>query len=571
MIMFGLFSKRREEKTRIKVEKLLEDGLNQVSHRLYNQGMINFNSAVALNKDLVGTILEENFNKFYSTGEWDSTLSIGSVILQIKQDNYKLANRVGNCARRTGDFKQANNLYRISLRSNRNYKEAFYNLAASMGKVNKYDLDVKYVIDKFINFTDFIFPDFMDSPDYITKIEEEILQEYTSIEKSDEIDNEDKYVPSYDEVVVRLDQKIDELSSAKKTKKNVYKHQVAIYNECIYALLNHDNDLAASRFSQITTIGSKFEYYGMLKALLQARQGKLTKAADITIQLLGKDRHNRFLNVNLGLIYKKAGNKLLTTKYLAIGASLLEKSEGIYKLSEVFKLAVEYFNTNQTHKSLALFKIIISEEDNLEAWRYIGDICFKLRNIQSAIRAYRKIVSINPHSKIGHSKLKEMHDFFYEKGLINTVEKKIKIAANYFRKALNVVETPKAFEKAIELYMKMKDSEQVQSLQKRYDAIKQKEKDIVLEQLRQDLKKRAMLNLKTKKFQLAIDCYEKAFEMAIDKDVFMCLAFIYKKMQKQDELEDLMIRWEKMLDDKEKSQRRQRDTDRSEKLALSLN
>ncbi|MBT4290632.1 MAG: tetratricopeptide repeat protein [Deltaproteobacteria bacterium] len=563
--MFGLFSKRKEEKIRLKVEQLLEEGLNKISHRLYNQAMINFNAAIAINKNLVSEILEENFNRYYNMGDWDSALSIGSVILQIKQDNYKLANKIGNCARKIGDYKQANNLYRIALRANKKYKEAFYNLSASMGKVKKYDLDVKHTIDKFINFTDFIFPDYLDSPNYVTDIEETLIQEYESIEDFEDGEKIDDYSPTYDEVVVRFDQKIEKLVELEQTDKNIHKHQVAIFNECIYALINRDSDLAEKRFSELTKIGIKFEYYSMLKALVLARQGKLTPAAEAIIRLLGKDRHNRFLNVNLGLIYKKAGNSLLMTKYSAIGASLLEKSDGLYKISEVFTMAVEHFKNNDLRKSLAMFKIVVSEQDNTEAWSHIGDICFKLKNVPGAVKAYRKIVSISPQSNIGDIKLKEIHDFYFEKGLINIEEKKIRAAADYFKKALNVVEILKTFEKAIELYIKINDLEQVQELQQRYDAIKQKEKDMILEQLRQELKKRAKQFLKNKKFEQAIDCYEKAFEMKTDKDVFMYLAYIYKNMQKKDELEDLMVRWEKMLDDDEKLQQRERDIARAEK------
>ena len=563
--MFGLFSKRKEEKIRLKVEQLLEEGLSKISHRLYNQGMISFNAAIALNKNLVSEILEENFNRFYNIGEWDSALSIGSVILQIKQDNYTLANKIGNCARRVGDYKQANNLYRIALRANKKYKEAFYNLSASMGKVKKYDMDVKHIIDKYINFTDFIFPDYMDSANYVIDIEETLITEYESIEDPEDGEKEDDYTPTYDEVVVRFDQKIEKLIKAEPTDKIIRGHQVAIFNECIYALIHRDSDLAEKRCSELNKIGIKFEYYGMLKALVLARQGKLTPAAEVIIRLLGKDQHNRFLNVNLGLIYKKAGNSLLMTKYLAIGASLLEKSEGLYKISEVLAMAIAHFKNNDLRKSLTMFKIVVSEQDSTEAWEYIGDICFKLKNVPGAVKAYKKIVSISPQSNIGDIKLKEIHDFYFEKGLINIEEKKMRVAADYFKKALNVVEIPKTFEKAIELFIKINDTDQVQALQQRYDAIKQKEKGMIIEQLRQELKKRAKKYLKNKKFEQAIDCYEKAFEMKIDKDVFMYLAYIYKNMQKKDELEDLMMRWEKMLDDDEKAQQRERDTVRAEK------
>jgi tetratricopeptide (TPR) repeat protein len=302
----------------------------------------------------------------------------------------------------------------------------------------------------------------------------------------------------------------------------------------------------------------------MLKALVQARQEKLKEAIDDFIKLLGKDRYNRYLNINLGLIYSKAGNKLLAAKYFVIGASSLEKSDGLYKISEVFNMAVEYFDNNSYRKSMTLFKIVVSEQDHIEAWQYIGDICFKMNNITGAIKAYRKIVSINPQSDIGDEKLKAVHDFYYEKGLVNIEEQKSRIAAEYFKKALNVVEIADTFEKAIKLYIKIKDHEEVQELQKRYDQIKQKDKDI----LHKELKIRAQKYLKIKKFEKATECYEKAFEMKIDKDVFMYLAYIYKTMKKKEKLAGLMKRWEKMLDDEEKRKQRERTAVRSKKVFI---
>lgn len=580
--MLSLLSKRREEKIRLKVEKLMEDGLNKVAHRLYNQGMIDFNNALALNQNLVSKILEENFNKFYEVGDWESATSIGSVIMKFEQNNHVIANKLGNCSRRTEDYKQANNLYRIALRSNSKYKEAFYNLAASMGKVNKYDLNVKETIDKYINFTEYIFPDYMDSPDYVKNIEDELIRDNggsgageadqmseVEVEVADEVSNADGkkhgYVPSFDEIAFKFDQIIEYLSQAEQTDKNIRDHQVAVFNACTHALINEDTELAQKRFDELSGVGTKFKYYGMLKALLLARQEFLAEAVDEIIHLLGKDRYNRYLNINLGLIYVNSGNKLLATKYLAIGASLLEKSEGLYRITEVFKMAIEYFNKNSNRKSLTLFKIVVSEQDDVLAWQYIGDICFRMNNMQGAIKAYQKIVSIDPQSDIGEKKLKTVHDFFYKKGLANFEGGKSRLAADYFKKALNVVEVADTFEKAIKLYLKIKEFEEVQELQKRYDVLKKKEKDSMLDQQHQELKKRAQKYLKVNKFEKAIECYEKAFAMKIDKDVFMYLAYIYKRMKNKDKLNGLMKRWEKMLDDEEKRQQRERSEARSKK------
>ena len=307
--MLGFFSKRKEEKTRLKIEQLLEEGLTKISHRLYNQGMINFNNAIALNSEMVGEMLAKSFNQFYSRADWDSGLSIGSVLLQIRNNDAELTNKVGNCARRTGDYKQANNLYRIALRINKKYREAFYNLAASMGKVQKYDLDVKHVITKYISFTQFILPDYAESSNYIDNIKQEIIDSWKEQpEDEEQLEERKSEEPTYDEIIVHIDQKILQLSKKLASRIALIAYHNAMYNQALYALSNQDDQLAMSRLNELKSVSSKFEYYEMLRALSHAIAEDYSKATDSLIQLLGKDRHNRFYNVNLGLIYQKSGN-----------------------------------------------------------------------------------------------------------------------------------------------------------------------------------------------------------------------------------------------------------------------
>ncbi len=91
------------------------------------------------------------------------------------------------------------------------------------------------------------------------------------------------------------------------------------------------------------------------------------------------------------------------------------------------------------------------------------------------------------------------------------------------------------------------------------------QKDQRLEKFRQDYINRGKIFVKQHQFDKAIQNLEQAFRMKIDKDVFMYLAHIYKRLSKTKSLANLMQRWEAMLDMEEKVKQRERELARAKK------
>ena len=72
--------------------------------------------------------------------------------------------------------------------------------------------------------------------------------------------------------------------------------------------------------------------------------------------------------------------------------------------------------------------------------------------------------------------------------------------------------------------------------------------------------------MKRKDYKQAIESFELAFRMKLDKDVFVYLATIYKALKRNEEMQHLLERWNKMVEhaDKmkayEKEEARQQET-----------
>ena len=361
-----------------------------------------------------------------------------------------------------------------------------------------------------------------------------------------------------------IQNRLEKLSDAP-TSGNKQLYYNMLYNQGLYALASNDIKTAFNAFILIKQAKISMEYLDMLVSMTLSHKGNVDQAFDMMIRLLGRDQYNRFLNVNLGLMYRRLGNHLLSTKYLAIGASLLKKSEGFYKISDLMNIAIENFNKGSNRKALELFKIVLSEKEEERVLSYIGEIYLRVKNYDAAVNTFKEITRLDPRSELGQAKLNEIHDMFFEKAISNHIEKKFRIAADYYVKALQVVENIDTYEKAIKTYTQINDLEQAQVLQEKLDIIKQREKDQRLEKFRQDYISRGKTFVKQHQFDKAIQNLEQAFRMKVDKDVFMYLAHIYKRSNKTKSLANLMQRWEVMLDMEEKMKQHERELARAKK------
>ncbi len=573
----GLFQSK-EEKIRIKVAEHIAEGMTHLSQKFYNGAMIEFDKAMELNPDEVYPRLVEELSNAAASGELESALAIGLNLYKKNNSDYELANKLGNYARELKDYKQANGLYKAALKVNKNYEMAFYNLAASQAKVDIFDEAVKSALEKFDSADGYILPGYIGEDNLIetmTKqvedhkqlsykdqvqdltiekdklIEEGSALEAQGIEKRLKKLKDDLTKVSEDELIEMFKTEIKDDPDNAKTHK---------FNLALFALKNRKPDEALAAIDGL--ILAEFDTVELLKAVAMDQKGFKDEAIKKLVQLLGKNEYNRYHNVNLGLMYRKSKKKFLATKYLVKTAALLEKSSGIYSMRDLLALASENFEQGNLKKALNYFTIASTEVPTADIWNNIGSINVEMKKYDEAVEAFRLMAELDPKSKAADSKIKEIHDYYVEKGEKLFLDHKFKPAVDYYHKALGVLRLPETLKQTADVYKQLNNSEKEKELLEEWQNLMDEEKAREQETHRQKMVLKGKTFLKQKNYPKAIETFEAVLRMKVDKMIFMQLAALYKGLKKNNDLADLEQRWEKMVLHEEKMRKFEKDEER---------
>ncbi len=575
----GLFQSK-EDKIRAKIDEHLAEGMKLMSEKFYNGAMIEFDKAMELDPEIVYPKLVEELSNAAASGDLQSALSIGLNLIKEKNEDFELANKLGNYARELGDYKQAEGLYKTALKVKRGYQKAFYNLAASQARVNIYDDAVPSAISKFEKVENYVLPEYLGEEKLIDTLTEKVGQEKKASVKE-----------KLQELTVERDRMIEEGSAVeakgidleiKKLKENADKvlpeeilsefDKMAaedsengndhLYNKVLFAVKNKLANVALETIGKLSV--KDYETLGLLQAIALEQKGKREEAVSRMIKLLGKNEFNRYNNVNLGLMYRRLNKTFLATKYLIKTAVLLEKSNGIYSMKELVKEADECYETGNLKKALNYYTIAVTEIPTPRIWDQIGTIYIERKKYDEAVEAFRRLKELDPNSEIGDSKLMEIHNYYVEKADVLMDERKFKPAADYLHKALGVLRLPDTLKKTASVYKQLNVPEKEKELLKEYQEILDAEKDKEQEEKRQVLILQGKQELGKKNYLKAIEIYESILRMKVDRKVFLQLAALYKGLKKMDNLNDLERRWEKMVAHEEKMKQFEKDAARKE-------
>ncbi|MBT3226823.1 MAG: tetratricopeptide repeat protein [Deltaproteobacteria bacterium] len=589
--MLKSFKKNREQKVIHKADALLTKGISQLHGKLYKQAMIEFQNAYQLDPNTTLQRLDKEFKHFRDLHDHEAALSIGLILIKIKKSDYELVNLVGNCARKQKNYKQANNLYRHALKINRNFPLAFYNLAASMGKVDKFDDDIKKSFKVFAGLKDYVLPEYAEDTDFGERVQKRLNDTSNSnfeLEVHDlEQQIKDKEASGdYQEAKV-LGIELEELKrNNSKTPDTDYENFYAelintkdtdemteddkqiqlrnMYNFGIFLLNHKKTEMALKVFHQVRDSDTHFKYLDMLIAIAMAISGHTKDAIKFFVDELGEEQYNRFFNINLGFMYKNIGNRLLATKYLAIGAELLEKSDGLYNLSDLLEIADQSVQDGNYKKALKLYNVAVSEVENTDIWSKIGNVYVNLKKYDEATKAFREILKLDPTSEFAHRQLKDLHDIFCVRAESFFHQSKFQASAGMYEKALRILRPAETIKQTASVYKVMKNNTKVEALNNEYEEILKKERELETEKARKENIKLGRLHIKRKNYAQGIDILETAFRMKLDKDVFVLLASIYKSQNKKLEMQDLLSRWNKKVEYEDKMKKFEKEEQRAQ-------
>lgn len=558
----GLFQSK-EDRIRVKVDEFIAEGLNHLTQKFYNGAMIEFEKAMELNPEEVYPRLVDELSNAASSGDLQSALAIGLNLIKENNEDFELANKLGNYARELGDYKQANGLYKSALKVNKSYEMAFYNLAASQAKVDIFDEAIKSALEQFDGVEGFILPDYVSDEklvekytelaaenkkeEYSEKIQDLTIQREEKIEEGNAVEakgfdlqikklNESMETVLPEDIIKEFKREIEEDSERAKIHK---------YNLAIYALHSRKTDQAIEVLNDLNI--AEFDTIELLKAVAMEQRGHREDAIRKLVQLLGQNEFNRYNNVNLGLLYRKSKKRFLATKYLIKTAALLNKSNGIYSMHELIAEADESFSTGRYKKALNYYLIAASEVPTGDIWNNIGEIYVELKKYDEAVEAYRSMQKLNPKSKGADSKLREIHNYYLDRGEVLFEDRKFKPAVDYYHKALGVLRLPETIKRTADVYKQLNNSEREKELLEEWQMLVDKQKAKEQEVHRQKLIKQAKTFMAKKNYIKAIEIFEAVLRMKVDQKVFVQLAALYRGLKKTNELADLERRWEKMV------------------------
>jgi len=574
----GLF-KSNEEKQKEELEKHFALGLQRLQDKFYNQAMIEFKKALEISHDEAYPRLMKELENFSSSGDLEATLAIGLNVLQDNPNDCELANKLGNYARELENYEQARNLYKMALKANKGFEKAFYNLAACDAKVDLYDEAAKSCVEQFESMTDYILPEYLGAGNPADKYqealmaakqkhrEEELQRLKTEMEQKKELGN----MVEAGQIEFQITQlKRDELKTAPEEVLQALRRAIERdpespkelrYNTGLYALSLHRGKDALWAFSTLKK--EDFDKVPLLTAMALDYDGKLDDAINEVTKLLGENEFNRYNNVNLGYMFKKAGKRYLAIKYFIKTAYLLERSGGLYSMRELLTAADTAFAEGNRKKAYNFYKIASTEIKEKEIWAKLGEILIDAKKYDEAVETYREMAVIDPQAKEeSNTALKKIHDYYAEKGDSLMGERKFKPSLEYFRKALSVQRLIETLEKAARVCRELNLPDEASQYLNEIDDMKKLQREANEEAKRLEILKEARNLAKAKQFHKAAEKLETAFRMKLDKQVFLQLASLYKGLKRVDELNSLIERWGKMVEHSERMAKYEKDQKR---------
>ncbi|MCG8333495.1 MAG: tetratricopeptide repeat protein [Proteobacteria bacterium] len=520
--MLESFVKRQKNKRLQKAKELVQKGLSQLVQKAYKQATISLTLALEELEEEVAPLLEDEFDRLLVTGKLEAIRAVGLVLLKTRPKDADLLNMMGNYARKLREVKEANHFYRQALKVNKSHQFAFSNLAASLANVDLFDEQIEKVMAMFQENNSYYLPEFKNG-----------------VVLSGEED--------YEETCEKLRKAIKENWRNRSIMEGKIVLQNDIFNLGLYALTNGDAELAYENFEKLLKQKSTISELNMLLALTKTlHHSSLQESINMLVEQVKDDPQNRLINGNLGLLFRRAGNKLLAMKHFLICYDQLKQYDGFFTHGALVRAANRKYKERHFKKALQLFKIATKDSEDFDLWEKLANLQYQLKDINGALQSYKKVVSFAPDSAEARHKLNLIYNSYVKKAEELEAANKPQQAAVIYERALQIERSPKILKSTAAIYKSLRQFDKAEDLLHESHLIKTKEKNQELEVRRQSLINKGKEHTKRQEFTAAIEQLENAARIKLDKDVFMYLAHIYKGLKRKRALQDLINRWDQI-------------------------
>ena len=550
---------------------LFDAGKNLMESHFYDRASVEFNKALSLDKEFASELIVDLYMEMQGSNP-DAMIALGINILQHNPDNIEMANMLGNTYRKKGDYNAAKSMYQRCLKRDPYFKNASYNLAATLARAKVYDGTAVSAIAEFESLNHYQLPDNSDGEEKLYAIQGEVIRnEDISAEGEtagvndeslmdfleDHLDGEKVEEPQANDI-----QEKKETSSESSSESQEKERKVEIDPEACFQMIseNHDDqqketsellnalglyclthyhpEIAVNSFQKLVQLHPEQIDFQCFLVLANGLEGNTGKAIDSLQKILIEHPFHRYSNVNLGYLFQKSGKTMKARTYFFITYKLLERSGGYYHIERILNRAEEHFNEDRGKKALELYEPLYEEINAPNLLNRIGKLQLLFSKLDEAVQTFRRVLKIDVKNAEAREGLKQLHQKFLMQ-LDNAVKKHdYEDAAKAFEKAIGIVKNPKLMQRGIDINKMLKNETRANQLERMLKQMLEKDSNQMVQEkisLAEEAEKKG-------NYKAAVGYYEQAIRISPKHEIMVKMSDFCQRIDRP-ELAEKVSKW----------------------------
>ena len=550
---------------------LFDAGKNLMESHFYDRASVEFNKALSLDKEFASELIVDLYMEMQGSNP-DAMIALGINILQHNPDNIEMANMLGNTYRKKGDYNAAKSMYQRCLKRDPYFKNASYNLAATLARAEVYDGTAVSAIAEFESLNHYQLPDNSDGEEKLYAIQGEVIRnEDISAEGEtagvkdeslmdfleDHLDGEKVEEPQANDI-----QEKKETSSESSSESLEKDRKVEIDPEACFQMIseNHDDqqketsellnalglyclthyhpEIAVNSFQKLVQLHPEQIDFQCFLVLANGLEGNTGKAIDSLQKILIEHPFHRYSNVNLGYLFQKSGKTMKARTYFFITYKLLERSGGYYHIERILNRAEEHFNEDRGKKALELYEPLYEEINAPNLLNRIGKLQLLFSKLDEAVQTFRRVLKIDVKNAEAREGLKQLHQKFLMQ-LDNAVKKHdYEDAAKAFEKAIGIVKNPKLMQRGIDINKMLKNETRANQLERMLKQMLEKDSNQMVQEkisLAEEAEKKG-------NYKAAVGYYEQAIRISPKHEIMVKMSDFCQRIDRP-ELAEKVSKW----------------------------
>ena len=550
---------------------LFDAGKNLMESHFYDRASVEFNKALSLDKEFASELIVDLYMEMQGSNP-DAMIALGINILQHNPDNIEMANMLGNTYRKKGDYNAAKSMYQRCLKRDPYFKNASYNLAATLARVEVYDGTAVSAIAEFESLNHYQLPDNSDGEEKLYAIQGEVIRNEEISAEGETAEVKDESLMDFledhldgekvEEAQANDIQEKKETSSESSSESQEKERKVEIDPEACFQMIseNHDDqqketsellnalglyclthyhpEIAVNSFQKLVQLHPEQIDFQCFLVLANGLEGNTGKAIDSLQKILIEHPFHRYSNVNLGYLFQKSGKTMKARTYFFITYKLLERSGGYYHIERILNRAEEHFNEDRGKKALELYEPLYEEINAPNLLNRIGKLQLLFSKLDEAVQTFRRVLKIDVKNAEAREGLKQLHQKFLMQ-LDNAVKKHdYEDAAKAFEKAIGIVKNPKLMQRGIDINKMLKNETRANQLERMLKQMLEKDSNQMVQEkisLAEEAEKKG-------NYKAAVGYYEQAIRISPKHEIMVKMSDFCQRIDRP-ELAEKVSKW----------------------------